>query len=177
MAQFLPVADLLTTAAGLAKDHWLCTRVELSIQHVNTLAKSDPKVGQALCVAWIISTTSIIFLMGWSLIGTARLFGKCVRSVLRAVRPGRAATVEAATETVLQGGPTAEVHVAKAAKVPHPLVEKNSVKIIEESMMTEKKGGRRVLESPVAKVTKTRRNARKEDVPPSVASPLPRKRL
>lgn len=175
MAQFLPVADLLATAFGVAKEHWLRPEVELSIQQVDTLMKSDPRVGQALFSIWIVSTVSITFLVIQTLIATARLFGRCMRRVVRAVCPARAATIEAAAEMVLPdgAGPTPKVDLAG---VTYALGENTRINITaEDGTSSEKKVDRRRLESPVARVTKARMQARKEDVPPSVASPLRRK--
>lgn len=172
-AQFLPVADLMATAAGLAREHWLRTEVEVSIQHMNALMKSEPKVGQALCVAWIVSTLSIMFLVVQTVIGTAKFLGSCVRKVLRATCPAHGSTAEAAAEPVLPdgSGPTPKVDLSKT--MSHALTENTHGNINATTMMTsEKKGGNRRLESPAIRkpnVTTT------ENVPPFVASPLKRK--
>lgn len=170
MAQFLPVADLLATAAGVAKEHWLRTEVELSMQHVHTLVKADPKLAQAICCAWIVATVCTIFLVFQTLIGMGKLFGRCVRCVIRAMCPAHTTTIKAA-ETVLPDGAGATPKLGLAESTPALTVNTRSNIIAETTMTSEKKGGRRRLESPVAKITKVG----KEDVPPSMASPLRRK--
>jgi len=179
MAQFLPVAELLATTFGLAKAHWVRAQAELSMQHVDTLTKIEPKIGQAFASVWIVSTVSIAILAVQSLIGTARLVVRCMRRVIRAVFRNRATAVQDATaETV----PTpnadllAETQAPKDTPEGWTLVESTRSNIAAEAVATaEKKVDRRRLESPVARITKAQKNARKEDVPPSVSSPLRRK--
>jgi len=172
VAQFLPVADLMATAAGVAKEHWVRSEVELSIQHVNALVKSEPKVGQALCGAWIFSTASVLFLIVRTLIGTTKLFGRCVRRVVRAMFPAQATSTDAVGETILPdgAGPTPKVELSNSAQA---LVENTRTNISTET--SEKKGGRRRFESPAIKPTKPKTTAGKEDVPPYMESPMRRK--
>jgi hypothetical protein len=180
MAQFLPVAELLATTFGLAKAHWVRAEVELLIQHVDTLMKIEPKIGQAFASVWILSTVSIMVLAIRSLIGTARLVVRCMRRVIRAVFPTRATAVQ---DTTAETVPTPNVDLSGETRAPREqqldgwtLVESTRSNIAAEAVATsEKKVDRRRLESPVARITKARVNARKEDVPPSVASPLRRK--
>lgn len=172
VAQMSPGASLLATFVGLAEGHFLRTQAELSIQQLNTLVKSEPKVGQAVCAAWIVSTFSILSLVLRILIGTVRLGGRCVRHVARAVCPARAARTEAAS--VADGnGPTPKHNISQVSQA---LGENTSVNIIPSTLMTdEKKGGRKRVSTPVTKNIQAKMHAGKEDVPPSVASPVRRK--
>jgi hypothetical protein len=175
VAQMSPVASLLATAAGLAKEHWLRTKVELSLQHMDTLMKSEPKIGQALSGAWIVSTCSVLFLVLRLLATTARLGGRCVRRAVCAVCPARADTSEAAAIAVPPGGmgPTPKYNIPQDTQA---LGENTSVNIISTTMMTEdKKGGRKRFDSPVSKTIKANMKVSKEDVPQIVASPLRQK--
>jgi len=173
VGQFLPVADLMATAAGVAKEHWVRSEVELSMQHVNALIKSEPKVGQVLCGAWIISTLYISYLVVHTLIATIMLFGRCVRRVVRAVCPAQATATDAVGETLLPdgAGPTPKVELSNSTQA---LSENTRTNI---STETSEKKGRRRLESPVVKNTKPKAKATagKEDVPPYMESPMRRK--
>lgn len=184
MAQMSPTADLLATFVGLAKEHWLRTEVNFALQQLDTLMKSEPKVGQAICGAWIVSTVSIFLLTLRTLIATARFGVQCVHWVARGLRPARAATTEAAA-TAQQSdgsGPTPKDIIAEASQA---LGESTSVNIPSTRMirivasldqMDDKKSGKKRIESPANKTIKARMNAsRKEDVPPTVASPLRKK--
>jgi len=175
VAQMSPGASLLATFVGLAEGHFLRTQVELSIQQLNTLVKAEPKVGQAVCAAWIVSTFSILSLVLRILIGTVRLGGRCVRRVARAVCPARAAITEAAS-VVSRADGTGPTPKHNIAQVTQALGENTSVNIVPSTLMTdEKKGGRKRVSTPVTKTIQAKVHARKEDVPPSVASPVRRK--
>merc|ERR1719313_529620 len=101
---------------------------------------------------------------------TVKIFGRSLRRLIRAVCPARAATT-GATEMALPDGAGATPK-GVLAQAPNALGENTRTNIIAESVMpSEKKTGRRRLESPHIKNAKTN----KEDVPPFVASPERRK--
>merc|ERR1711904_378149 len=101
----LPCAHLLASAAGIAQEHWLRTKIGISLQHLQTLSRSEPKIGQALCSAWIVSIVSIALLMLRIVVGTARIGIEFLYSQVSVARgnvrnrtfescPGRVGTIE-----------------------------------------------------------------------------------
>jgi len=176
MSQMSTAASLLVSVAGLAREHWLRAEVELSLQHVDALVNSEPKVGQAVLGAWTISTVSILFLVVRFVIGIVRLVGGCVCPVYNCMQLyATAYTIttdvrQAAVETEVSGGSgsTPRFDIPEAGQA---LGENTSMNVATIMVTDEKKVGRKRFESPTIR---TKINARKEDVPP-VASPLRRK--
>lgn len=165
MVQFLPVTDLLATAAGVAKDHWLLAEVTLGIQHLGSLVQTEPKIGQGVAAIWVVSTISSLYLMVRLFLAGTRMLGRSLRRLVRAVCPARATTDTAAN--VPDGAGT----TPKGVQVLPALGENTRSNIVAESVMTSEKKGRRRLESPHVK----NKGGNKEDVPPYMASPLRRK--
>jgi hypothetical protein len=173
MVQFQPVTDLLATAAGVANDHWMRAQVNLAIQHLDSLVQSDPKLGQAVALFWVVSTVASLYLMmklSWSIV---KFFGRSLRRLVRTVCPARTPTSNAAASVHAPdgNGATPKVDLVTA---PHALGETTRSNIVAETVMTAEKKGRRRgsrLESPHVKS----KGENKEDQPPFMASPVRRK--
>jgi len=177
VSQMSPAADLLATAAGLTHEQWLRTGIGFSLQNMDSLVKSDPRVGKALCMAWMVSTFLALFFVLRFLIGTVKIVCRCVSWVFCAARNrNRAAHATAAEATV--DTMTAEViEPAIQVNIPEPaqllaLGENTSMNVSTMTESDEKKDKKKRIESPVVKVAKAKKKTAKEDVAPTVAKNL-----